>query len=138
MEEGLIRVTPDKEKVKSIFRMVGTTLEMIETLNKDKFESNIVKDYYDAIRELVSALLLLDGFKTVGEGAHKKLIEYIDKNYEEFSEYEVSLLDELRIVRNKISYDGYFVPEGYLERNKKAIEGILARLKGLVEQKLKK
>ena len=81
---------------------------------------NILKEYYDVIREFVATVLLLDGFKTKGEGAHKKLIEYIDKNYQ-FTEYEISLLNELRIIRNKISYNGFFITEDYLKRKEKDI-----------------
>ena len=77
MEEGLIKVTPDKEKAKSILKMVDTTIEMIKLIDITKFSSNITKEYYDAIRELISVVLLLDGYETYGEGAHKKLIEYL-------------------------------------------------------------
>lgn len=75
MEEGLVRVTPDKERAKSIVKMVDTTLELVKTVDAGRFSSNVVKDYYDCIRELLSVILLLDGLKTQGEGAHKKLIE---------------------------------------------------------------
>ena len=75
MDEGFVKVTPDREKSNSILKMVETTLEMIETIDVAKFPSNIVKEYYDVIRELMTAILLLDGYKTHGEGAHKKLIE---------------------------------------------------------------
>ncbi len=73
MEEGIIKITPNKEKASSIQKMVEATLEMISTLNIDKFPSNITKEYYEVIRELISIVLLLDGYKTYGEGAHKKL-----------------------------------------------------------------
>ncbi len=121
MDEGLIKVTPDKEKSKSMIRMVDVTLEMIETIDASRFPSNVVKEYYDAIRELMTALLLLDGYKTVGEGAHKRLIEYVEQNYKQFTGYEISLIDELKITRNKIAYDGFFVKEEYLKRRKNAI-----------------
>ena len=77
MDENLIKITPNKEKAKSISRMAETTLEMIKSLDINKFPSNITKEYYDVMREFMSIVLLLDGFKTYGEGAHKKIIEYI-------------------------------------------------------------
>lgn len=89
MEEGLIKVTPDKEKAKSILKMVETTIEMITVIDSTKFSSNITKEYYDVIRELISVVLLLDGYKTYGEGAHKKLIEYLQTKNRGFSEYEI-------------------------------------------------
>jgi hypothetical protein len=44
------------------------------------------------IRELISVVLLLGGYKTYGEGAHRKTIEYLSKHYKEFTEQEISTL----------------------------------------------
>jgi hypothetical protein len=136
MEENLIKITPNKEKARSILKMVEKTLEMINNLDIDKFPSNITKEYYEVIRELLSVVLLLDGYKTYGEGAHKKLIEYLESNYKEFSKYETSLIDNLRNTRNKIAYDGFFVEKDYIERKKKDIDLIIKKLKGIIKKKL--
>ena len=71
----LIKVTPNREKADSILNMVNKTLEMISEIDAEKFPSNVIKEYYEVIRELLSVLLLLDGYKTIGEGAHKTLID---------------------------------------------------------------
>ncbi len=136
MEEGLIGVTPDKEKVKSILKMVDTTLEMIGLIDLDKFSSNVAKEYYEIIRELISAILLLDGYKTYGEGAHKRLIEYLHANHPEFSEYELRLIDDLRVTRNKIAYDGFFVEKDYIERKIQDIQKIIKKLKESIKKRL--
>jgi hypothetical protein len=136
MGEDLIRVTPNKEKARSILKMVEKTLEMIDNLDIDKFPSNITKEYYEVIRELLSIVLLLDGYKTYGEGAHKKLIEYLETNYKEFTKYETSLIDNLRNTRNKIAYDGFFVEKDYIERKKKDIDLIIKKLKEIIKKKL--
>ena len=136
MEGGLIRVTPDKEKAKSILKMVDTTIEMIKVIDVAKFSSNVTKEYYDVIRELMTVVLLLDGYKTYGEGAHKKLVEYLQSNYKEFNEYEISLIDELRITRNKIAYDGFFVEKDYVERKINDIKEITDKLKAIIEKKI--
>jgi len=133
MEEGLIKVTPNKEKAHSILKMVDTTIEMINFLDITKFSSNVTKEYYDVIRELISVVLLLDGYKTHGEGAHKKLIDYLQSNYKEINEYEISLIDDLRITRNKIAYDGFFVDKDYIERKKEDIEKIIKKLKNIIK-----
>ena len=135
--EGIVRITPDKEKAKSIMKMVETSLDMIISINSKKFPSNIVKEYYEVLRELASVVLLLDGFKTTGEGAHKRLIEYLASNYNQLTEYDVSLLEELRTVRNKIAYEGFFVTEDYLKRNKAAMLEIIKKLKDIILAKLK-
>ena len=136
MDENLIKITPNIEKAKSISRMAETTLEMIKSLDLNKFSSHITKEYYDVIRELMSIVLLLDGYRTYGEGAHKKLIEYIEKNYEEFNSYEISVIDDLRIVRNKIAYDGFFVDKDYIERRIKDLRSIIKKLKEVIRKKL--
>lgn len=136
MEEGLIKVTPDKEKAQSILKMVDTTIEMIKVIDVTKFSSNVTKEYYDVIRELLSVVLLLDGYKTYGERAHKRLVEYIQSNYKEFSGYEISLIDDLRITRNKITYDGFFVDKEYIERKINDIQIIVNKLSEIIKKKI--
>ncbi len=136
MEEGIIKTAPDREKAKSILKMVETTLEMINTIDSKRFSSHIIKEYYEVIRELVTVILLLDGYKTYGEGAHKKLIEYMEKNYREFGGYEISLIDDLRVIRNKIAYNGFFVTDDYLERKKKDILALIDKLRIIIYKKL--
>ena len=136
MENELIRTTPDKEKAKAILKMVETTLAMIENIDTDRFPSNITKEYYESIRELLSSVLLLDGYKTYGEGAHKKQIEYLEKNYKDFKGHEISLIDELRLVRNKIAYDGFFVEKGYIKRKTKDIKTIVGKLRRIIKNKI--
>ncbi len=136
MEEVLIRVTPDKEKAHSILRMIETTLEMVGQIDRNKFPSNVAKEYYEIIRELTSVILLLDGYKTVGEGAHRKQIEYLEENYKEFSRAEITWMDDLRITRNKIAYDGFFVKERYVERKLPDIHRIIDKLKAIINKKI--
>lgn len=137
MEENLIRVTPNKEKAKSILKMVKTTLEMVKQIDKNKFPSNIIKEYYEIIRELISIILLLDGYKIIGDWAHKRQIEYIEINYNEFNKNEILLMDNLRITRNKIAYDGFFVKENYIKRELDGIYRVIEKLKEIINNKLK-
>ncbi|MBW2965578.1 hypothetical protein KY342_00575 [Candidatus Woesearchaeota archaeon] len=138
MEEGLIKITPNKEKAKSILKMVENTLDMIRIIDVSKFSSNITKEYYEIIRELISIVLLLDGYKTIGEGAHKKLIEYLESNYNQFGNYEILLIDDLRKIRNKIAYDGFFVKEEYIQRNLEDIQKIISKLKEIISKRIYK
>ena len=134
--EGLIKVTADKEKAKSILKMADTTIEMIKVIDIAKFSSNVTKEYCDVIRELISVVLLLDGYKTHGEGAHKKLVEYLQSNHKEFNEYQTSLIDDLRITRNKIAYDGFFVDKDYIEGKANDIKEIIDKLKEMIKKKI--
>lgn len=136
MNEDLIKISPDKEKANSILKMVDSSLEMIKSIDPRKFPSNLIKEYYDIVRELISIILLLDGYKIIGEGAHKRLIDYLKQNYKEFSDYEISVIDDFRITRNKIAYDGFFVKVDYIERKEKDIKNIINKLKGVIRKKL--
>ena len=132
----LVNVTPNNEKAKSILKMVNTSLEMIREINLAKFPSNVAKEYYDVIRELISIVLLLDGLKAVGEGAHMQQIEYLAENYREFGRVEIELFEDLRAIRNKIAYDGFFVKVDYIERKSQDISRVIGKLREIVGRKL--
>lgn len=116
--------------------MVELTFQMIADINPTKFPSPIIKMHYDVLRELLSCIALLDGYKTQGEGAHKELIDYLAQHYTQFSEQEITLIDELRIIRNKISYDGFFVNPSYIERTKVPTIKLIEKLQRLINTKL--
>ena len=137
MNNRLIKITPDKEKAKSMIKMANTRQEMISTIDSSKYPSLIVEGHYEIIKELMSSILLLDGYKTKGEGAHKALIEYIGDTYKtKFQQSEIYFLDELRQIRNKINYNGFFVKADYLTRNEKIIIKIIYILKEIINQKI--
>ena len=136
MSRNLIKVTPDPERARSILSSTEITLKFINKIDASEFPSNVTKEYYDVIRELMSAVLALDGYKTFGEGAHVALIAYITSNYKEFSGEELLLIEDLRYNRNRIVYDGFSVDRDYVEDNLKLIEGIITKLKVIVKKKL--
>lgn len=133
--ENLIRISPDKEKAVSIFKMAETSLEMIKSISIIKFPSNITKEYYEIIRGLISIILLLDGYKTFGEGSHKTLVDYLEQNYKEFGGDEIELINDLRIKRNKIAYDGFFVSENYVSDRIEDINKVIIKLKKIINEK---
>ena len=102
---SLIKITPDIEKAKSILHMVATTELMIKTLDIDSLKT---LPRNEVIRELISILLLLDGYKAYGEGSNMAQIEYLENNYKKFTKH-IMFIDELRGLRNRAAYDGFFV-----------------------------
>lgn len=136
--EDLIKITPNTEKAKSILKMVDTTLEMIKFIDKTKFPSNVAKEYYEVIRELISVILLLDGYKTSGDGAHKKQVDYLETNYKDLTMTEIKLIDDLRTTRNKIVYDGFFVNTSYIDRKLTEILEIIEKLRKIINNKINK
>src|SRR3989338_7376678 len=134
---ALRKITPDREKVSSLLGMVEVSLQRIQETNDQKFTTHVTRDYYEILMELMTAVLCLDGFKTEGEGAHKQLIDYLQTYYKELQDHEIALLDDLRTIRNKIAYDGFFVEPDYLQPRKIEILIIIKKLKSLIHEKLK-
>ncbi len=131
----LIKITPDKEKVRSILKMIDLIAERINVQDKKKMSALIIADYYEILKELITAVLLIDGYKTL---SHKDLIDYLREKYKNFSSYEISFLDDLRVLRNRISYEGFFIESSYLERNENLLKSLVIKLKTLVKTKLEK
>ncbi|MCD6589709.1 hypothetical protein J7K74_00800 [Candidatus Woesearchaeota archaeon] len=129
----LIKITPDKERARSILKMVNLIEERIKIQDKESMTALIISDYYEIIKELLTALLLIDGYKTL---SHKELIEYVERNYKEFTRYEISLMDNLRTLRNRVVYEGLFIEKSYLDRNEDSVKRIIKKLKGLINKKL--
>lgn len=130
----LIKITPDKERARSILKMTSLLEERIKTQNRKKMAALIIADYYEIAKELITAILLADGYKTL---SHKDLIDYLKEKYSEFSAYELSMLGDLRILRNRVAYEGFFVEPSYLDRNEDFFKKIIQKLKSLIEKKLK-
>ncbi len=130
----LIKITPDKEKANSILKMVSLIEERIKIQNKEKMAALIITDYYEIIKELITAILLIDGYKTL---SHKDLRDYLKEKYSPFVFNEIILLDDLRVLRNRVAYDGFFVDPSYLKRNENSFIKIIKKLKELIQKKLK-
>jgi len=49
-------------------------------------------------------------------------------------EYETKIIHELKNIRNRVSYDGYFIDEDYINKNKSKFESVIALLEDLIEK----
>jgi|SRR3989338_4725101 len=132
----LIKITPNPERVKSILHMANLLEERITLQDKEKMAALVTVDYYEIIKELLTAILLLEGYKTL---SHKDLFEYMhEKSAEMFDQQEKFLLNELRILRNRVSYEGFKIQPSYLERNQSKLKEIIQRIKQEIIKKLEK
>src|SRR3989344_8045262 len=95
------KVKPDKQKSDSLKKMAEITLVRLDSTDMDKYPSNTLLDYYDAIHKLLEALTLKEGIKTKGEGAHQELIDYIAKK-QHIDEQTSQFLQQMRDYRNRI------------------------------------
>lgn len=123
----IIKVKPDKQKSEALVIMAKITLERLNNTNMNKYPSNTLIDYYDAIHKLIEAITLKEGFKVKGEGAHQELIDFIAKN-KKIDEHMRIFLQQMRDYRNKISYEGFMVNENYIKLNNEMIIKIIHHL----------
>ena len=128
-------VKSDRQKALALKKMAEVTLQRIKDSDIDKYASNNLKDYYDVIHELMEAIASLEGIKISGEGAHEKLINHIVTRYA-FGESERIFLQELRNIRNRITYEGFFVQPDYVKRNENKIKDIIERLGEIIKGKI--
>lgn len=131
----IVKVFPDKEKVKSITKLVEEREKFVSQINKEEFPTIASEHYYEIIKELATSLLLLDSKKALGENAHKETIEDLSK-YKEFSYEEITILQDLRIKRNKNSYEGKQISKEYLENKEEKLKLIISNLKNIISKKL--
>lgn len=131
----IIKITPDKEKTKSILNLIKNRESFLSSMDIQKFSTIAAENYYEIIKELISILLLLDGFKATGENAHKDAIDYLS-NYKEVNEAEIVLINDLRIKRNKSCYEGKEINPTYLSNNREKLLFIINKLKQIIKIKL--
>ncbi|MFP3871674.1 MAG: hypothetical protein ACLFVL_02195 [Candidatus Aenigmatarchaeota archaeon] len=92
----------------------------------------IVEAYWEIIKQLITASLTLDGYKSYSQEC---LVSYLEEFYE-FSHEELELIDELREVRNDIDYRGRYLQMDYLNRKEDKIQSIISKLEEKVEERL--
>jgi len=130
----LNKVFPDKEKAKSLLKMAVVRKKSVDSLDM-KYVTIISENYYEIIKELSTALFLLNGIKYVGVNAHKEMIDGL-KRFSVFGEDEILVLQDLRIRRNNSQYEGEPFSESYIENKRKVLNLIIDKLKKLVEDRL--
>src|SRR3989344_2216766 len=118
---------------KSILKMIEVRTKASEILTSDEFISLKLEGYYEVIKETITALMAVGGYKTL---SHEVLVSYLKEFYTEFSESEISLIDQIRRLRNKIAYKGFFIDKDYLDRNEIKIKSIIEKLRHTLNSKL--
>lgn len=128
----LIKISPNKERARSILKMVSLIEERIPKQDRERMAALIITDYYEMVKELVIAILLIDGYKTL---SHKDLIDYLKEKYP-IAAHEISLLNDLRILRNRVAYEGFFVEPSYLKRNETNFKLLTKKVRDIIKKKL--
>ena len=131
----IIKASPDKEKARSMIKLVENRMNFVNSIIDPEFATIIAENYYEIIKELASAIILLDGFKAIGEFAHKELFNKLTE-YKEIEGFEISLINDLRIKRNKSCYEGKKIEYSYIENKSKDLKTIIEKLREMLNKKL--
>lgn len=132
----IIKITQDIEKVKSLIKMVKDREEFLKKINIREFPGIFTENFYEVIKELATAILLIKGFKSIGENSHKDLIDYLS-NYKEFEEEDIFLINDLRIRRNKRLYEGKDIKLDYVLNRREKFNQIIKKLKKILKERLR-
>lgn len=133
--EKVSKLRPDFEKAKALLKMIEIREKRIQLTFLPEFTTLVTEEYYEIVKELITAIMSADGWKTT---SHELLIGYLANFYEEFSTAEIVTIDQLRVVRNDIADRGVMINQEYLERNQQTFHSIINKLKQIISQKLKK
>ena len=130
VERGIITKSfPDKERSEQLLKMASLRLEFWNKKIEKKYDTLKVEAYYEIIKELLFAHIYRHGFNCTN---HLCLIAYLEENVDDF-DFEIQKIDELRKLRNEISYRGFNIRTDYLERNEIEFLNIISRLKGILK-----
>lgn len=134
-ESHIKEVELDADKIKSLIKMSEIELKIVDAIPlDDNSASKLAKDYYEIIKELLIALLLSHGLKSDN---HECLVSFFKEKYPDM-EYEANTIYDLKVVRNKVSYNGFFVRKDYVERNKAEFKHIILFLIKLIRENVQK
>ena len=122
MDDEIFKISKNEIRSDSLIEMAK---ERFSDIKKESKTYKIIEEYYEIIKELITALMYSDGFKTL---SHKMLIFYLEKNYKNFNKSEILLIDELRKLRNNIVYYGQKVEKEFLINNEEEIISIINKL----------
>tara|TARA_Y100000310_G_C20350042_1_gene653881 strand:- start:30 stop:455 length:426 start_codon:yes stop_codon:yes gene_type:complete len=130
-KEHIKKVQIDQDKIDSIKKMCKIRHRVTKEITLDEETASIIaSDYYEVIKELLTALLLKDGLKSKN---HECLISFFKHKYKEY-EYESNIIHKLKNIRNRVSYDGIFVKKDYILANKLEFEHIIELLTKLITE----
>lgn len=132
----ILRVTPNRLRADSLIEEAEKRRKFVkELLEKvkitDENANYYIESAYDAIMELLRGKLILDGYKSRGEGAHEAEIAYL--RILGFSEHDVRFVNTLRYSRNGIKYYGRSFKKPYAESSISFLNNIYPKLRNLIK-----
>lgn len=120
LKDGIIKTQqPDFSRAEFLIEETKKSyLSLNLFVNNVKINENTantaVKLCYDIMMELIRAIMLKQGFKAIGNGAHEAEVSYLRRIG--FKENEIWFADQLRFSRNSINYYGKIMDKEYADK----------------------
>lgn len=127
-------MTPDPAKARALVKMADRMRARIRATDVEEFPSQVLRDHYGLLHNLMEALAALEGVKTEGRGAHAELIDWTCETVD-LAEAQRDFLHRLRQHRNRISYEGFFVDASFLSRNADKLDVLSDALREAVAER---
>jgi len=135
LEYKVKKIKENPEQAKALIKLAERRLDSIKKRKKDEYPQLLIESYYEAIKELISSLLAIHGYKSY---SHECLISFLQEYYPDFlDEYQLRFLDNMRKLRSDIQYRGRDVADDYLLRNNSTIDKIIKVLLNIIKMELK-
>ncbi len=123
------KVERDPAKIQSVVKTANARLTHLsfQSITSENV-SFIIEGYYEAIKELLSAILLSHGMRSSN---HQCLISFFLKNYKSY-EAEAYFISRLSFLRNRLNYYGEMIDLGFYEQHKVDIDKVIKLLLSLL------
>ena len=122
-----IRVSPNKERAKSLIETSKERINLIKEIN-EKNCNFVFEDYYTSVLELLQALVSLKGYKITN---HLCLGFYLRDILKKESLYLI--FDDIRYKRNSLTYYGrrmdFETAKHSIEKCKKVVEDLMKEMR---------
>jgi hypothetical protein len=122
MSEEIFKISKDEKRASALREMASDRYKTISNL---KEPYRIIEEYYEIIKELITAFMYSNGWKTL---SHKIMVEFANENIKSLSSREIQLIDELRVKRNNIVYYGEKINLDFLKSRESSIRKIIESL----------
>lgn len=98
LKEHIQKIEPSKETAESLSKMAELRLKFWSQKFDNKFTPILIEGYYEIIKELLTALLYIEGLKSDN---HECLIAYLSNKYPQLK-YETEIIYQLKNIRNDL------------------------------------
>lgn len=128
------KVQKNPEQARLLLQLAQKRVESIKKRRDEEFPPFLLEFYYEAIKELLCALLAIHGYKSY---SHECLLAFMEEFYPKtLDDVQIHFLDTLRMLRHDIQYRGREIADDYLERNRPLLEKIINILFETLEKEL--